>query len=306
MEMFPNYPAKDDLSLWEIFRQDEYTQASAEKQNRIKLESAQFTYDYENHICFFDKYFPNISSNEFRNKTILDLGSFTGGRLVYWMERYNFMEGRGIDINPIFAEAGNQFSKKKNVNAIFDTGFGENLPYASNKFDFIISFDVFEHVRNIETVMQECFRVLKPGGTLLAVFPPFYQPLESHLGLVTKMPAIHWLFSGKTIANAYFEIIKKRGKEAYWYDREDPDLKEWERLPSLNGITVSKFRRIIAANYGWKILHWGKEPILNDGRRANMLVFRIIKKLFILPARLPILEELFLGKICCSLEKINV
>jgi SAM-dependent methyltransferase len=306
MEIFPDYPTKDNLSLWEIFRHDEYTQASTEKQNRIKQQSAQYTYDYENHICFFDKYFPNVSSNELHKKTILDLGSFTGGRLVYWMERYDFYEGRGVDINPIFAEAGNSFAKDRDVNAIFDTGFAESLPYASSYFDFIVSYDVLEHVQNVEQAMQECFRVLKPGGKLLAVFPPFYQPFEAHLGLVTKMPALHWVFSGRTITDAYNEIIRKRGREAYWYDRENTELAEWEALYSLNGITIAKFRRIVSRNKGWNIVYWSKEPILSDGRRANKLVFRILRKLFILPARLPILEELFLGRICCSLEKIDV
>jgi ubiquinone/menaquinone biosynthesis C-methylase UbiE len=306
MEIYPNYPVKDNISLHEIFRQDEYTQASEEEQNRIKLSSAQFRYDYEKQRGFFDVYFPNISSNEFHKNSILDLGSFTGGRLVHWVERYNFSDARGIDIYSIFAEAGNMFAKEKGANATFDTGFAESLPYAPNSFDFIVSFDVFEHVQNIEQVMQECFRVLKPGGKLLAVFPPFFQPLETHLGMVTKMPALHWFFSGKTILDAYNEILKKRGKEAYWYAIENPELAEWERSPSLNGITVGKFRQIVAINKGWNILYWSKEPILSDGKRANMLIFRILRKLFVLPARLPILEELFLGRICCSLEKIDV
>ena len=67
-----------------------------------------------------------------------------------------------------------------------------------NSFDYIVNFDVLEHVRDVEIVLKECFRVLKPDGKLLAVFPPFFQPLEAHLGMVTKMPALHWLFSGKT------------------------------------------------------------------------------------------------------------
>lgn len=136
MEIFPNYPTYDNVGLWEGFRHDAYTQASAEQQKQTKLLSSQFTYDYEKSICFFDKYFPKISSAILRKKIILDLGSFTGGRLVYWMERYNLSEGCGIDINPIFAEAGNSFAEVKGVNAIFDTGFAESLPYASNYFDF--------------------------------------------------------------------------------------------------------------------------------------------------------------------------
>ena len=305
MEIYPNYPATDDLSLTEIFRQDRYISASEEEQNIIKKSSAQFRYEYENQKGFFDKYFPDISSNEFNNKTILDLGCFTGGRLVQWVERYKFAEAWGIDINPVFAEAGNMFAKEKGVNATFDTGFAENLPYAPNSFDFIVSSDVFEHVQNIEQVMQECFRVLKPGGKLLIVFPPFFQPLESHLGNVTKMPALHWLFSGKTITDAFNSILQQRGSETYWY-AIDTELADWERSPSLNGITVAKFRRLVAKNKGWKILYWSKEPILSDGRRADLLIFRILRKIFVLPARLPILEELFLGRICCSLEKINV
>lgn len=162
---------------------------------------------------------------------------------------------------------------------------------------------MFEHVQNVEQAMGECFRTLKPGGRLLAVFPPFYQPLEAHLGLVTKMPALHWFFSGKTITSAYDEIIKKRGREAYWYAREEPGLAEWERLPSLNGITVGKFRQIVLKNKAWNIQYWSNKPILSDGKRADQLLFRVVRKLFVLPARLPILEEFFLGRICCSLEK---
>jgi len=303
MEMYPNIPEKNDLSLNEIFRQDEYIQASEEEQNRIKLSSAQFRYDYEKRRGFFDVYFPNIyRSNEFHKKSILDLGSFTGGRLVQWVERYNFSEARGIDINPIFAEAGNMFAKEKGVNATFDTGFAESLPYELNSFDFIVSCDVFEHVQNVKQAIQECFRVLKPGGKLFAVFPP----LETHLGLVTKMPALQWFFSGKTITNAYNEILLKRGQEAYWYSRTNGELSEWERLPTLNGITVRGFRKIIVQQKRWNIVYWGNRPIFSHGRRAEMVVFRVLQNLFSLPARLPLLVELLLSRICCCLEKKNV
>jgi len=102
-------------------------------------------------------YFPQISSNEFHKKSILDVGGFTGGRLVQRAKRYNFSEVRGIDINPIFAEADKAFAKEKGINVTFDTGFAESLPYSPNSFDIITSTDVFEHVQNVEKVMQECF-----------------------------------------------------------------------------------------------------------------------------------------------------
>ena len=306
MRLLPSYPSEHDLSRCEIFQHDDYVKALVEKQKQIQLASAQYRYDYEKGRGFFNTYFPHTSPEAFQEKSILDLGCFTGGRMVQWVERYNFLGARGIDVNPIYAEAGNAFAEEKGVDAVFDTGVAENMPYPSDSFDFIVSYDVFEHVQNIELVMRECFRILKPGGKLFAVFPPFFQPLEAHLGLVTKMPALHWMFSGKTITTAYNDILQERGREAYWYARKCPELAGWERLPSLNGMTVAGFRRIITENDLWFMRYWGDKPILSDGQRANILVFRILQKLFILPARLPYFEELFLGRICCELEKREV
>jgi len=303
MEICASHPMKDDLSLQEIFRHSDYSEGSRDVQEQIREKSARYRYDYEKHTCFLEKYFPDIDASVYEGKQMLDLGSFTGGRLVYWMQRYKLKEGRGIDVDPIYAQAGNEFAQKNGVNAAFDTGYGETLPYAANSFDFVVSYDVFEHVQSVEQVVSECFRVLKPGGKLLTAFPQFFQPFESHLGLVTKMPALHWFFSGSTLSKVYNEIIQERGPEAYWYARGNSYLKGWEKLPTLNGITVGQFSRIIAANKGWKIVHKSRAPILSDGRQADQFMFRMLRNLFAVPARLPILEELFLGRICWTIEK---
>jgi len=157
MKTFPEYPDPNDLSHFEIFRHNQYKQDSIEKQNELKLKAALSRYNYESEDCAIEKWFPNISSDEFRGKSVLDLGCSNGGCLVYWKERYQFGDTKGIDINPIEEEAGRLFSKQKGVDIEFRTDYAEDLPYESNSFDFIISFDVFEHVRNVEKVMNECF-----------------------------------------------------------------------------------------------------------------------------------------------------
>lgn len=304
MQLWPSIPDKNDMSLQEIFNLDEYTCATPEEQDRIRLLSAQYRYDYETHHCFFKKYFPMISRQELYGKSILDLGCFTGGRIIKWVERYGFGEAKGIDIKEDFIEAARAFSKKKGVDIDFQVSVAENLPYPANHFDYVISNDVFEHVCDVKKSLEECFRVLKSNGRLLAVFPPFLQPLESHLGLVTGMPALQWFFSGETLFEAYREIIKERGNNAYWYSVGfNQGLREWERLPSLNGITVKKFRRIVAKNKSWHLEFFGRQPFLAIGRTSNKFIFRLLNKVFIIPARLPLLEELFLGRICCILKK---
>lgn len=79
---------------------------------------------------------------------------------------------------------------------------GEYLPLTSDSFYAIISYDIFKHVQDVENVLNECFRILKEGGKLFLVFPVIYQPLESHLGCVTKIPGLNIVFSGKTILQA--------------------------------------------------------------------------------------------------------
>jgi len=302
MKAFPNYPTLENKNNHEIFYHNDYLNGSEAEKREIRLSSSKSRYEYEKNRDFFNIYFPKLNQENYKNKEILEIGSYTGGSLIYWIERHGFSKGCGIDINSIFAEAGNTFAKEKNINATFDTGVGENLPYPDNSFDLIVSYDVFEHVQDLELVMNECSRVLRPGGFVLAVFPPFFQPLEAHLTLVTKTPALQWIFSGETLTDAYNQIVDERGDEAHWYRRKNKKLHDWERLPSLNGITIRKFRKILSKDKIWDVAYWGNNPILSDGRKSEKLIFKILRIFFIIPARIPLINELFLGRICCVLS----
>ena len=47
-----------------------------------------------------------------------------------------------------------------------------------NSFDVIFSKDVFEHIEEPKNIMDEMFRVLKPGGECIVGFGPlWYSPL---------------------------------------------------------------------------------------------------------------------------------
>lgn len=45
---------------------------------------------------------------------------------------------------------------------------GKRLPFASGQFDCIWSHTAFEHLRFPEVTVRECFRVLRPGGAMVA------------------------------------------------------------------------------------------------------------------------------------------
>jgi 2-polyprenyl-3-methyl-5-hydroxy-6-metoxy-1,4-benzoquinol methylase len=302
MKAFPSAPKAGDLSLQEVFDQSVYLGATPAEQDAIKLRSARFRYELEATMSWVDRWFSSVPAEDFRGASVLDLGCFTGGRLIYWKERYGFGDVRGVDIREVYAEAAALFAAHKGVEAEFATAFAEQLPYADDTFDFIISTDVLEHVQDVGACMAECFRVLKDGGRLLVVFPQYFQPLEAHLTFTTRLPALHWIFSGPTLARAVHAIHEERGDEASWYALGSPDLPPSRRLPSLNGITVRRFRRILRER-PWTVVSQNRAPILTSGRRASKPVFRALRTVFTLPARLPLLEELFLDRICFVLRK---
>jgi len=50
-------------------------------------------------------------------------------------------------------------------------GSAENMPAKDASFDYIKITEVLEHLENPDRALRECFRVLKPGGTLIASVP---------------------------------------------------------------------------------------------------------------------------------------
>jgi ubiquinone/menaquinone biosynthesis C-methylase UbiE len=305
MKIAESHPDPNDPHLWEIFKTDHYLNGSESYKSEMRRKSSQASYDYEQNeldSLFVRYFYPRILPSDLQNSILLDLGCFTGGRLAAWAEKYRLKTGIGIDINPLFKTAADEFAALKGLdNLKFLTGVGESLPLDDNSIDFIVSTEVFEHVQNLEKVLNECHRVLKPGGKLCSVFPQFLQPFESHLGCVTKLPGLHWVFGRDILTRAYVEIISSR-QNSNWYYPESYPLQHWERLPSLNGTHYKDFSSLISKQ-PWASKLEVIRPILSDGRRSKKLIFRFLRLLFLPLAYFSLTRELFLGRVNFVLQK---
>jgi len=79
---------------------------------------------------------------------------------------------------------------------------GNVIPFPSCTFDVVINNQVMEHVQDLEAALFEIHRVLKPGGTLLNLFPDKSIWREGHCGV----PFLHW-FSRHSTLRIYYALL---------------------------------------------------------------------------------------------------
>lgn len=76
---------------------------------------------------------------------------------------------KGIDISKDAVNYANEHYSKENVS--FIRGDVTELPFEDNSFDVIVSFETIEHIKNYNSFMNECSRVLKPEGFFVCSTP---------------------------------------------------------------------------------------------------------------------------------------
>jgi len=305
IQRFASVPVPPDVSvgeLEEVFHHPAFLKSSESEKKAIMLKSSESKYDSEVRYPW-DHYFGMALFPLLREKTALDLGCFTGGRSAAWAQRYQLNYIVGVDVKKTYLEAATRFSTIKNVRADFLLARAESLPFPEATFDAILSIDVFEHVQDLRQTLDECYRVLRKRGRLFVVFPSYLHPTGHHLDLASKLPCIHYVFSGKTLVEAYYETLEERGTAANWYKRDSPLLRPWERCNTINGTTLREFQKLLKDN-DWKIFLQSKKPIGSVGRNISQRPgFRYISRLFSPMTSVPFLQEIFLHRITFILEK---
>jgi SAM-dependent methyltransferase len=206
---------------------------------RKPMERANMEYQDECGPRGFHFFFRSL---DLQGRNVLDFGCGFGGRSVRFREK-GALTVTGIEVLPDMIAEASAFGVSKGISGLrFLVAKGERLPFQDNSFDVICSYEVFEHVGNLEACLRECFRVLAKGGNLYGVFPPFYHPTGgSHLhGYISKSPAANVLFSCKVLRQAVRQLMAERG-QSYLPPVIHPDEPLW----SVNGTTIRGFKRII-------------------------------------------------------------
>lgn len=110
-------------------------------------------------LAWFDKHI------DWHCKDVLDLGCAGG-----FMAEAMALRGAnvtGIDPAADAIEAARRHARASNLRIRYDVGMGEALPYDAAAFDAVVCVDVLEHVSDLNRVLAEVARTLRPGGLFL-------------------------------------------------------------------------------------------------------------------------------------------
>lgn len=96
---------------------------------------------------------------------VLDVGS-GGGLLAEEFAKLGFVV-TGVDPSAASIAAARAHASQAGLALDYHQAAGEALPFAEESFDVVYCCDVLEHVTDLDRVIAESARVLKPGGVYL-------------------------------------------------------------------------------------------------------------------------------------------
>lgn len=163
---------------------------------------------------------------------LLDVGCGNGKNMLYRTD-LNF---KGIDFSIKLVE----ICKNKNLDVVESSM--TQIPYPSNLFDGILTIASYHHLSNDlerRQTLDELYRVVKTGGTVLIVVWAMEQPDDSKFNFTKSDELVKWKLNDK-ILYRYYHIYSK-GELVHEIKRLKPEfLIEYEYLEKGNWVVCLK------------------------------------------------------------------
>ncbi len=204
-------------------------------------------WQYEKGIDTIKFYLEFCSKDEmFKDKDILDVGCGAAGKSLYYLSQ-GAKSVTGMDVVESYEKEAYDLQEKLGLSGFkFVTGDAANTNFEDNTFDSIIMNDAMEHVDKPKEVLEEVYRILKPGGRLYVNFPPYNHPFGAHLSDAIGIPWVHLFFSDKTLIKGYKQLVKNLpdGENRIKF-RISEDKYGNEYFSYINKMTIKRFNALL-------------------------------------------------------------
>jgi len=171
----------------------------------------------------------------YQGKSILEIG-FKNGLFLNECRKAKLIP-TGIEIDKDYCDA----VKLKFPHLDLVWYDGGTIPLPDESFDFVVSYQVLEHVASTKYMLNECIRLLKPGGIMYHICPNFHSFYDGHF-------EIFWLpFLNKDSGRLYLKLLRRYTP---YYE-------------TLNIIKPREVARILRRNNSVEVISLGRAEFMN-------------------------------------------
>ncbi len=216
-----------------------------------------------------------------RPQNILDVGCGIGGSSLYLAEKFG-AQVTGITLSPIQAHRAQERAQAVGLatKTDFQVANALDMPFADNSFDLVWSLESGEHMPDKVKFLQECYRVLKPGGKLIlatwchrptTAANPLSVNEEKQLQEIYRVYCLPYVIS----LPEYQEIVEQCGFKNLRTDDWSTAVEPFWDVVIDSAITPQAIIGLFKA--GWKTIEAAMSlNLMSSGYRSGLIRFGLI------------------------------
>ncbi|WP_309736664.1 methyltransferase domain-containing protein [Chamaesiphon sp. OTE_75_metabat_556] len=263
-------------NLWEGIWGEHMHHGYYGKDGTLKLDRRQAQIDLIEEVL---KWSGDFTTN--RPQDILDVGCGIGGSSLYLAEKFG-ARVTGITLSPVQANRAKERARAAGLQAKtdFQVANALNIPFPDNSFDLVWSLESGEHMPDKVKFLQECHRVLKPGGKLIFVTwchrpttpeTPLTAAEHKHLQDIYRVYCLPYVIS----LPEYVEIVEQGGFKDLRVDDWSTAVAPFWDVVIDSAITPQAIFGLFQA--GWKTIEAAMSlKLMSDGYRSGLVRFGLI------------------------------
>lgn len=159
---------------------------------------------------------------------VADIGCGAGTQGALWAQYGH--QVYGIDVNEPLVELARERARNADIALHYWVGSASNLPWEEASMDVCLLPELLEHVSQWQQCLDECARILRPGGLLFLSTTNKLCPKQSEF----KLPCYSWY---PTPLKRYCEYLAATTR---------PEIAGYATYPAVNWFTPAQLRKELA------------------------------------------------------------